>query len=82
MRLKAVVGFGSGAKKRISKDGRNAGPRISGTDNLGSIASQDTQDDENEIPVPKRKKVPSVPKFCVMLWEPGGTCDGPFNQRI
>ena len=33
-------------------------PRRSGTDNLGSIAFQDTQDSENEIPVPKGRGSP------------------------
>ena len=64
MRLKAVVDFVSGAKKCLSKDGRTAGPRRSGTDNLGSTASRDTRNDESEIPAPKRKMLRSPAWYC------------------
>ena len=80
-RLKDIVDFVLGAKMHVSKDGKTEGSRRSGTDNLGSIASQNkwkrwTWDHKDE----KEKDLPFAPGSLEMLWKPGGTYDGPFHD--
>ena len=56
-RLKDIVGFVSGAKMRISKDGRAEGPQRSGTDTLEVLLLKTNEKDEHEISRPKKKEI-------------------------